>query len=258
MNHNISISYNGVQKYGKTIMLRGFAEFISWKHIQNSNEYHCKNIIQDLIKVIKANNFETIVWDGDLYRTDSFTYLIFELMNALPQGTQFVAYKPEDTCEKFIYGDKKNCELGWCDLKPTNKIDISLNEIQIPNGLKWFEKNTLLTKNIYADVLNRSSKISIFYIGGGKIITDEMKNLNEYIPESLRCNIKVRYIDIPRASFSIDNNGFPSSTIQYLGNSNESIDPITILPNELYKSNENKNIYLNFSKVKYLVEYKYK
>ena len=53
MNHNITICSNNVlQEYGKTLMLRGFAEFISWKHITNSSEYHYSCIIQDLIKVI--------------------------------------------------------------------------------------------------------------------------------------------------------------------------------------------------------------
>ena len=129
MSHNITISDDSLDEYGKTLMLRGFAEFISWKHIKNSNDYHHTCIVKDLIKVIKANKFQTIVWDGDLYRSDSFTHLIYELMNALPQGTEFVAYKPTDTANKFIYGDQKKCELGWCELKTDNRIDILLKDV---------------------------------------------------------------------------------------------------------------------------------
>jgi len=257
MNYSITISNDSLQEYGNTLMLRGFSEFISWKHIKNSSDYHHKCIIQDLVKVIKKNNFQTIIWDGDLYKSDSFTHLIYELMNSLPQGTEFVAYKPKDTSEKFCDGDIKNCEVGWCQLKTNKRIYILLNEVQLPVGMKWFEKNDLLTKYIYTDVSNRSSKLSVFYIGGGKLITNEMENLNNYIPYSERSNVKVRFIDIPRASFSIDDDGIPVSKIQYLGNSCKSVDPIDILPNEFYKSSENSNINLKFSKVKYLIEYKY-
>ena len=239
MTHDISISNDSLSHYGKTLMLRGFTEFISWKHIKNSSEYHHTCIVKDLIKVIKANNFQTIVWDGDLYRSDSFTYIIYELMNSLLQGTEFVAYKPADTSNKFIYGDPKNCEMGWCQLKTSKKIDILLNEVQLPHGLKWLEKQTLLTKHIYADVLKKSLKLSVFYIGGGQVIKNEMQHLHEYIPESVRSEVKIRFIDIPRSSFSIDE-GYPASTIQYLGNSSESIDPLNILPNGYYKSKDNK------------------
>ena len=258
MTHNITISENSLQEYGNTLMLRGFAEFVSWKHIKNANDYHHTCIVRDIIKVVKANNFQTIVWDGDLYRSDSFTHLIYELMNSLPQGTEFVAYKPIDTCNKFIYGDSKNCELGWTQLKTKNRINISLKEIQLPDGLKWFDKNNLLTKHIYADVLNKSSKLSVFYIGGGKVITSEMKNLHEYIPESIRSEVKLRFLDIPRSSFYINDNGLPASAIQYLGNSPESVDPIDFLPNGYSMTKANTNICLQFSKVKFLVEYRYK
>ena len=257
MTHNITISENNLHEYGKTLMLRGFAEFISWKHIKNSSDYHHTCIVRDIIKVIKSNNFQTIVWDGDLYRSDSFTHLIYELMNSLPQGTEFVAYKSTNTSNKFIYGDPKNCELGWCQLKTNNRTDILLNEVKLPEGLKWFEKNSLLTKHIYSDVLNKTSKLSVFYVGGGKVVTSEMQNLHEYIPENIRSKVKLRFIDIPRASFFVDDNGIPMCTIQYLGNSCQSIDPIDILPKGYKMTKENKNIYLKFSKVKYLVEYKY-
>jgi len=257
MTHNINISENNLSYYGKTLMLRGFAEFISWKHIKNSSDYHHTCIVRDIIKVIKANNFQTIVWDGDLYRSDSFTHLVYELMNSLPQGTEFVAYKPNTTSSKFIYGDSKNCELGWYQLKTNKRIDILLNEVVLPDGLKWFEKNTLLTKYIYSDIIDKSSKLSVFYIGGGKVISNEMQNLHEYIPESIRSKVKLRFLDIPRSSFNIDDDGFPIAAIQYLGNSSESIDPLDVLPNGYVMTKENTNIVLNFSKVKYLVEYKY-
>ena len=256
MNYNITISNTSLQHYGKTLMLRGFSEFVSWKHIKNSSEYHHTCIVKDLVKIIKANNFQTIVWDGDLYRSDSFTHLIYELMNLLPKGTEFVAYKPSSTYNKFINGDSKNCELGWCQLKTNNIIKISLNKVQLPDELKWFEKNSLLTKHIYSNVIDKASTLSVFYIGGGKIITSEMRNLHEYIPEHIRSEVRIRFIDIPRASFYVDDD-IPISTIQYLGNSSESVDPIDILPNGYNMTKQNKNIYLKFSKVKYLVEYKY-
>lgn len=257
MSHSITITLDDIQNYGKTLMLRGFAEFISWKYIKNSSDYHHTCIVQDLVKVIKSKKIETLVWDGDLYRSDSFTHLIFELMKKLPENTKFVAYKPKDTCNKFINGDKNNCELGWCEMKTDNRIDISLNEVQLPDGLQWFEKNTLLTKYIYSDVLNRSSKLSVLYIGGGRVIKNEMENINKYIPECIRTNVKIQFIDIPRASFSINDEGVPLSKIQYLGNSNISVDPLDILPLGYFKNNQNKNIELNYSKIKYFTEYKY-
>ena len=54
-----------------------------------------------------------------------------------------------------------------------------------------------------------------------------------------------------------DSNGIPMASVQYLGNSLKSVNPIDILPNGYIMTKENKNINLTFSKVKYLVEYKY-
>ena len=100
MANSITITFNDIHNYGKTLMLRGFAEFISWKHIKNSSDYHHTCIVQDLVKVIKAKKIETLVWDGDLYRSDSFTHLIFELMKKLPENTNDLS---SDVVEILIF-----------------------------------------------------------------------------------------------------------------------------------------------------------
>ena len=206
MSRQISIEINvDYQWFGKTLMLRGFAEFVAWKHIQNSSDYHHTNIVQDIIKYVRRKHFDTIVWDGDLYKSDSFTYVILELMNNLPENIQFVAFKSADGITKFMNGDQKNCEIGWSQLMSDNNLGIYLNSVELPKELKWFEKYTLLTKHIFEHVMNKSSKTTIMYLGGGKVVTDEMRNLRDYInTDYLTNNTKVVFIDIPRASFSIN------------------------------------------------------
>ena len=61
MSRTIVIETNVDTFFGKTLMLRGFAEFVAWKHIQNSSEYHHKNIVQDIIKYVRQKHFDTIV-----------------------------------------------------------------------------------------------------------------------------------------------------------------------------------------------------
>ena len=88
----VIITHRIPQTFGKTLVLRGFTDGIDWKHIVNSSEYHHTCIVQDIIKVIKAKAFQTVVWDRDLYKSGSFTHIIFELMNAFGNSIQFVAF----------------------------------------------------------------------------------------------------------------------------------------------------------------------
>ena len=260
MSRTIAIETNVDTLFGKTLMLRGFAESVAWKHIQNSSDYHHKNIVQDIIKYIKQKHFDTVVWDGDLYKSDSFTYVILELMNNLPENIQFVAFKSSDGISKFMNGDQKNCEIGCSQLTSENNLGIYLYSVDLPKELKWFEKHTLLTKHIFEQVISKSTKTTIMYLGGGKVITDEMRNLKDYIYiDYLTNNTRIVFIDIPRVSFVINKElGVPQSSIQYLGNSNNSGDPKYYLPVEFYEYKKNKNIDLAFSKVRYLIEYKFK
>jgi hypothetical protein len=259
MSRTIVIETNVDTFFGKTLMLRGFAEFVAWKHIQNSSEYHHKNIVQDIIKYVRQKHFDTIVWDGDLYKSDSFTHIILELMNNLPENIQFVAFKSSDGITKFTNGDQKNCEVGWSQLTSENNHGIYLYSVNLPNKLNWFDKHTLLTKYIFEYVINKSTKTTIMYLGGGKIVTDEMRNLSDYIKfDYLANNTKVVFIDIPRASFSINKDtGLPQSCIQYLGNEDKPCNPTKYLSMgfSIYKTNS--NIRLAFSEVKYIIEYKY-
>ena len=259
MSHTISIETNVDVLFGKTLMLRGFAEFVAWKHIQNSSNYHHTNIVQDIVKYVKQKHYDTIVWDGDLYKSDSFTHVIFELMNNLPENIKFVAFKSSDGTTKFMNGNQRKCEIGWSQLASENNMGIYLYTFDLPRQLTWFEKHTMLTKHIFEHVIKKSTKTTIMYLGGGKVITDEMRNLRDYINDDyLTSHTKVVFIDIPRTSFSIEkNSGNPISSIQYLGNSSTSCDPMYYLPMGFGKNKENKNIDFAFSKVRYIIEYKF-
>jgi len=247
---NINIASCNFQM-GNTLMLRGFAEFIQWKHIKNSNDDRTANIVLDIVAFIKQNNYDTIVWDGDLYRSDSFTHVVFELIQNLPSTVQFVSFKSIDSFEKFKKGDTKNCEIGWEQMLFNSPRQIYCVPVSLPSGLKWFEKNSLLTQKIYSSVIDSSSTISIMYLGGGRIISDEMSNLRH--TNNLKDTTRVYFIDIPRASFSISN-GVPQCITQYLGNSNHSIDPLNHLIG-FSKVNEHQEIYLEYSVTKCISEY---
>lgn len=251
---------NNFFNMGNTLMLRGFAEFVQWKHLKNSSEHREKNIVADIVAFIKNNNFNTIVWDGDLYRSDSFTHIIYELLTELPTHVNFVAFKPYDSSSKFAAGDAKNCEFGWSQLKQFKRNDrnINLYTINLPSGLKWYEKNTLLTDNIYNTVVQNTETLSIMYLGGGQIIASEMENLANYVPVNyLKDNTRVYFIDIPRASFSINKDtGLPEAKVQYLGNATSSVDPLEYLTGFKKKKNH-KQITLKYSVTENIVEYQY-
>ena len=248
--------------YGKTLLLRGFAEFISWKNIKNSSDMKSKCIVNDIVDYVNTKNYDTIAWDGDLYKSDSFTHIIYELMNQLKSTTQFVAFKPNTVYDfevyKFEDGDPKNCELGWYNLKIKKQDVIYLNSVDIPDGLKWYEKNSVLVHHVFQDILKNSNKIDVFYLGGGDIITGEMRNLNDLIPDEYKQKVSIMFLDIPRASFSIDKEtGLPIAKLQFLGNKSSSGDPGYYLPIDLKIKYIYKGIKLEFSHMKYLTEYKF-
>ena len=258
MSRTITLNTNVDTLFGKTLILRGFSESVPWKQIKNSNDYHCKSIVQDIVKLVKQKNFNTIVWGGDLYRSDSFTHIVLELMNSLPENVQFVSFKYDDI-GKFADGDQKNCEIGWCQMASKNSLGIFLYTVSVPDDLNLVEKNTLLTKHIFQHVTKKSNKTSIMYLGGMKNVTDEMRNLYYYVKNDyLTDKINLIFIDIPSASFLTSmNTGLPHAQTTYLGNSITSGDPLYYLPGGFYENKVNKNIYLKFSKVKYIIEYKY-
>ena len=47
-----AIELNSNFLYGKTILLRGFAEFVSWKNIKNSSEMRSKCMVNDIFDYI--------------------------------------------------------------------------------------------------------------------------------------------------------------------------------------------------------------
>jgi len=243
---------NTPNHFGKTLLLRGFGEFVSWKHIKNSATNCEKYIVKDLINYIVSNEFNTIAWDGDLYKSDSFTHVIYELMKEHPQ-LQYVAFKSNS--KKFFNGDSKNGEVGWNQLHFQFKPSIYLHNITSVNpNLPWFDKHTQTLHEIYDTVSNKSTSFSVLYLGGGKIVEAEMKNILTYIPNSKEFTIS--FLDVPRASFSIDKQtGQPKSVVQYLGNSTTSIDPLSILPSSFQLKNHWNRICLSFSKTKYLSIY---
>jgi hypothetical protein len=251
---------NNVFNMGKVLMLRGFAEFVQWKHLKNSSEIREKNIVLDIVAFVKNKNFDTIVWDGDLYRSDSFTHIIHELLLDLPSHVKFVAFKPTGSSSKFAAGDPKNCELGWSQLKQFKQNDrtINLHCINVPSGLHWHQKNTMLTREVYKCVVQNSEDLSVMYVGGGQVISHEMENLKNYIPLNyLKDKTRVYFIDIPRAAFSINKGtGLPDAIVQYIGNTRVSVDPLIYLTGFAEKT-RHKQIILGYSVTENIVEYRY-
>ena len=251
----ISVSQFVPQVFGKTLLLRGFAEFVAWKQIKNSSEDASKCIVQDIVNFIQSLCIETVVWDGDLYKGDSFTHIIFEVMNYLPHIT-FVAFKPSSSAEKFVSGDSRNCELGWSQLNTPFDRMIFLQPVTLPENLKWYEKNTLLTQIVYSEILKKCSFLHIMYLGGGQVIKSEMENLENYIEPEFRKKVRILFIDIPRSSFGIDKEtGLPTASVQFLGNNSISTCPLSFFPNDICESVLHSAIHLKFSAVQYLVEY---
>jgi hypothetical protein len=254
--------------FGKTLVLRGFAEGVSWKHIQNSSSQAEKNIVKDITKYIVENNFDTIVWDGDLYKSDPFTHIIYEVMKEKP-SIYFVAFKTN--ANKFWNGDSKNCEIGWNSLSFERQPFITEDEnvhwmetkpfiyllpiTMVDEDATWFDRHTHLIHEVFQTVCVKSSSFSVLYIGGGKIVEHEMKNILTYIAP-IHLDFNILFLDIPRSSFSMcKTTGHPKCMIQYLGNNTSSIDPLTILPSLFKLKEQYKKIKLSFSKTQYLSSY---
>lgn len=249
----IHINQNIPQHFGKTLLVRGFAEFIPWKHIKNSSEFSSGSIIKDICNFIINNNYNTIVWDGDLYKSDSFTHIIYELMNMTNNSSiNFVSYKAALSETKFMFGDMKNGEMGWNNISN----DIYLTTIDTDKNLKWFEKYTQITEYIYNDIFSKSNEVHIMYFGGGKLITSEMSSLTKYINEESYENTRIFVFDIPRSSFIINDN-ICETKLQFLGNSEISTNPLTYFPSSTMQVNKiYPEFHFKFSCFTNLFEYK--
>lgn len=219
--------------YGNTLLIRGFAEFVNWKHL---------NVIKEIISFVKQKNIETVIWDGDLYKSDSFTHVIYDMMNEI--NANFIAYKPISGKDKFIYGDIKNCELGWYQFH-TIQNQIYLKLVDIPKDIPWYEKNTRLTQYVYNEVHEKSSELNIMYLGGGKVIENELMNISSYIHQDFKSKTTINFVDVPRVSFFIKD-GEIKSNIQYLGNNLTPTSPLKYIQDNVLVEKENCILKIKF------------
>ena len=114
----------------KIATVKGFVYGVNWQ----------SDDIQNYVKHLSL--YDVIVWDGDLFKPDSFTYLIKQLMEQFPEK-KYIAHKKETSVHKLSHlyqeDDHGVIATGYdLDTLQVHKMDASLkwNELGV-RGLIW-------------------------------------------------------------------------------------------------------------------------
>ena len=143
------------------LTLKGFVYGVKWTEEQ----------IDKYTEMI--SKYDIIVWDGDLYKNDSFTYILHNVMNKYP-NKQYIAHKKTKSVYKldknYTEDDHGVPSYGF------NCKNLLIHELE--NELEW---NELGVKGLEWVVENYpNSKKDVLFLGMGEFAKKEseiMKNM---------------------------------------------------------------------------------
>ena len=176
--HNSTIRYETPKKI---VFLKGFVHGVNWE----SNKHQA--IIQEVLKNVKNHNI--VVWDGDLYKKDSFTFVLGEIIKQY-STKEYIAYKKQ----KHAYKLNPNYRNSNHGINVTGYKINKLKVIQLSDNLSY----TSLGKEALINILtkNPNAKINILFLGQGQVAENEEKYIKTLIPENPnRISIKKYYVN---------------------------------------------------------------
>ena len=157
------------------VTVKGFVFGVKWNQ-EDLDKY------TDMI-----SNYDIVVWDGDLYKNDSFTYILQKVMLSYP-NKQYIAHKKTKSIHKL---DKNYTEDDHG--VPSSGFDCNNLLIhELENELKW---NELGVKGLEWIIENYpNSKKDVLFLGMGEFAKKEseiMKNMTgiSIISENITRNI---------------------------------------------------------------------
>eukprot|EP00756_Hemistasia_phaeocysticola_P041204 Hpha_TRINITY_DN16903_c3_g15::TRINITY_DN16903_c3_g15_i1::g.53564::m.53564 len=132
---------------GKTVFLKGYAGGLDFPSLGGAKGL--------LLQMMRQGAYDTVVWDGDPYKPDSFTSLLPEVAHALPEA-RLVALK--------ILRDVQKCREGW-EAKLQGRAQVEGVDVAdfVALGRAGLEK--------YGEGAD------VFFFGGGKVAREELKNM---------------------------------------------------------------------------------
>ena len=146
----------------KVAVLKGLVFNVNW-----TSQKH-KAILDDVVASVE--DYDAIAWDGDLFKKDSFTYVLQKVMKTYPEK-RYIAFKKESNKHKLQLGYKENNHnvnsYGY-NIK-NNNILININIIPMPNEMHF--------KNIgiqgILKLQREFKRVDIIFMGQGKVAKAE-------------------------------------------------------------------------------------
>lgn len=145
------------------LTLKGFVYGVNWTEDQ----------LDKYTEMI--SKYDIIVWDGDLYKNDSFTYILHNVMNKYP-NKQYIAHKKI----KSVFKLDKNYTEDDHGVEASGYYCNNLVIHELDNELKW---NELGVKGLEWIIENYpNSKKDVLFLGMGEFAKKEceiMKKMSD-------------------------------------------------------------------------------
>ena len=135
------------QEVKKALIIKGFARDFDMNNLTH------RKAAESVIKM--AENYDIIAWDGDKYKTGSFTEVIQQIIKNYPEKTYRAFRKNDNINLKYVY----------------NKEKVEIKTEKIPNIP---EKNYLtLGKRAFETLRNAYLNVNVVFLGLGKVSSEE-------------------------------------------------------------------------------------
>ena len=154
MNYN---AFNSKNKQKSVAELKGFVFGVNWhNHLDK---------VQELLKKIKP--FSAVTWDGDLYKHNSFTFILQLIMNEYP-NKKYIAFKKEKGLKKL-----KSNYFEYNTGVPSRGFSQQIKAVKMNNKIKFDNMGIQAIQ-----ILQRKfKKVHIFFLGQGYVAAQEEKKI---------------------------------------------------------------------------------
>lgn len=138
-------------------VLKGFVFGVEW--------YKHADKISDLIEKLKP--FSAIAWDGDLYKTNSFTFVLQLVMNRYP-NKMYIAFKKEKGLKKL-----KPNYFEYNTGVPSVGFSHKITTVKMHSNMKWNDMGIAAIQYLQ----RKFNKVHIFFLGQGYVAKQEEKKI---------------------------------------------------------------------------------
>lgn len=147
----------------RVAVLKGFVWGVNWGKPEH------RRIVNNVTRNLK--NYSAVAWDGDLLKNDSFTRVLFHIMQTYP-NKKYITFKKEKHVGKLNAGHVENNKGKRAAGYP--RITKSpINVRKTPSNIGWRNLGIWGIKNLK----NSYKNVDIYFLGQGQVALNEEETL---------------------------------------------------------------------------------